>query len=202
MQDFIETPRYPVAQSDGSGGGVGFKTFVGLGRSALEQRLRNWTAVRGRWNLAAESFDRADVAVLKTYFMACRGRAVGFRIKDLADYTMTDADIGTGNGSNKIFRLQKQYTFGSVTYNRRIWKPVSGTQIVKVAGAPAGTYSLDTTTGIITFVTAPLLGQAVTASCEFDVPVRFDTDTLPLNVEDWEQHSVAEVPVIELRFED
>jgi uncharacterized protein (TIGR02217 family) len=37
-------------------------------------------------------------------------------------------------------------------------------------------WSVDTTTGLVTFGTPPVLGVEVTADFEFDVPVRFDTD--------------------------
>jgi uncharacterized protein (TIGR02217 family) len=37
-------------------------------------------------------------------------------------------------------------------------------------------WSVDTTTGLVIFSTAPAVGIEVTADFEFDVPVRFDTD--------------------------
>jgi uncharacterized protein (TIGR02217 family) len=39
-----------------------------------------------------------------------------------------------------------------------------------------GGWSIDTTTGIVTFSVPPALEAEVTADFEFDVPVRFDTD--------------------------
>jgi len=37
-------------------------------------------------------------------------------------------------------------------------------------------WSVNTTTGLITFSTAPAAGEEITADLELDVPVRFDTD--------------------------
>lgn len=43
---------------------------------------------------------------------------------------------------------------------------------------PNPNISLDQTTGIVTFTTAPENGAIITANFKFDVPVRFDTDMM------------------------
>ncbi len=57
---------------------------------------------------------------------------------------------------------------------RTITKPVAGTVQVYLDGVeqPSG-WSVDTTTGLVTFGVPPTLGVEVTAGFEFDVPVRF-----------------------------
>lgn len=201
MNSFIET-RYPLPQGVGSGGGPGFLTFVGMGHSAFERRIRDWDQVKARYNLSTGLRDNSDIATLRAIFLACRGRAIGFRYKDLADFQATDSPIGTGDGSNKIFKLKKRYTIGGNTYDRRCYKTVTGTITTKVNGVPNAAFTVDHTTGTLTYTSAPANGHAVTASFQFDVPVRFDTDELSLVPEDWDQGSVSELPVVELRFED
>ena len=58
---------------------------------------------------------------------------------------------------------------------------------VAVAGVEqtAGThFNVDHATGVVTFTGGqhPAMGQSVTAGFEFDVPVRFDTDKLEVNL--------------------
>jgi uncharacterized protein (TIGR02217 family) len=45
----------------------------------------------------------------------------------------------------------------------------------------------------------PGSGQAVTAGFEFDVPVRFDTDQLEINLSQIEAGSIPHIPIVEIR---
>jgi uncharacterized protein (TIGR02217 family) len=51
----------------------------------------------------------------------------------------------------------------------------------------------------VTFATAPASGAAVTAGFEFDVPVRFDTDAIRVQVSTFQAGEVPSIPVIEVR---
>lgn len=46
---------------------------------------------------------------------------------------------------------------------------------------------------------APLVGQEITAGFEFWVPVRFDTDRLPVSLEEYGVGGAADVKLIEIR---
>ena len=65
-----------------------------------------------------------------------------------------------------------------------------------------GGYAVSTTTGLVTFLpgTVPGVGAAVTAGFEFDVPVRFDTDRLEIDLSDFEAGSIPQVPIVEVRL--
>jgi uncharacterized protein (TIGR02217 family) len=63
----------------------------------------------------------------------------------------------------------------------------------------ASGWSVDTTTGIVTFGTAPTLGVEVTADFAFDVPVRFDTDHMAVTIESYRLHAWQQIPIVELR---
>ncbi len=60
-------------------------------------------------------------------------------------------------------------------------------------------WSADTTTGIVTFTTAPGAGVAITAGFEFDVPVRFDTDMLDVTLDLERLGSITSIPLLEIR---
>ena len=68
-----------------------------------------------------------------------------------------------------------------------------------VLQARPGDYSFDTSTGKITFTVAPVTGDVVTWTGEFDVPVRFDTDDLDTTLTDFDNF-VVPVVFIELRI--
>ncbi len=75
--------------------------------------------------------------------------------------------------------------------------------MVAVAGVAADPldYAVNTTTGVVIFTVGhiPGAGQAVTAGFEFDVPVRFDTDQLEINLSQIEAGSIPHIPIVEIR---
>ena len=60
-------------------------------------------------------------------------------------------------------------------------------------------WTLNTATGVVTFTSAPAPGVAITAGFEFDVPVRFDTDTLDVTLDFERLGSITSIPLIEVR---
>ena len=98
------------------------------------------------------------------------------------------------------FQLVKQYLSGSVIDVRTITKPVDRTVKVYLDSIEqASGWSVDTTTGLVTFSTPPTLGVEVTADFEFDVPVRFDTDHMAVTIETYRLHAWQQIPIVELR---
>ncbi len=60
--------------------------------------------------------------------------------------------------------------------------------MIKVSGVVTVPSSIDYLTGLVTFASPP--SPAPTASLDFDVPVRFDTDKLPVQANAWDQQIV------------
>jgi uncharacterized protein (TIGR02217 family) len=63
----------------------------------------------------------------------------------------------------------------------------------------ASTGAVDTSTGLVTFAVPPGAGVPVTAGFEFDVPVRFDSDTLDVTLDIERLGSITSIPLVELR---
>jgi uncharacterized protein (TIGR02217 family) len=86
---------------------------------------------------------------------------------------------------------------GGFTFTRKITRPVSGTVSVFENGVPATHVgSIDYTTGIITFSTTPT--TPVTATFEFDVPVRFDVDKLRVRAETFRAGTIPSIVIREI----
>jgi uncharacterized protein (TIGR02217 family) len=101
-----------------------------------------------------------------------------------------------------VFQLQKVYLSGPASYARPITKPVAGTVQIAVAGLPKveGTeFTVDATTGLVSFVFPPDINAQITAGFEFDVPVRFATDAIQVSVASFQAGEVPDVPVLEVR---
>jgi len=88
--------------------------------------------------------------------------------------------------------------------------PISGFRLMPFARTTLGSeqpllesellgYGRDPLTGVVTFAVAPASGIAITAGFEFDVPVRFDTDTLDVTLDFERLGSITSIPLIEVR---
>ncbi|MGD9507716.1 MAG: DUF2460 domain-containing protein [Geminicoccaceae bacterium] len=199
MAGFHEV-RFPADISYGAVGGPGWSTSVVTTVSGHERRNANWSQARGRWNVAHGLKRREQVAELIAFFRARMGRAYGFRFKDWTDHQALAQMLGAGDGATTSFQLVKRYASGGEVATRIIAKPVAGTVKLYRDGVQATSgWSVDTTTGVATFATAPAMGVIVTADFEFDVPARFDTDQMDLTIETYELGSWGQIPVIEIR---
>ena len=208
--DFHEV-RFPLDVSlRGSGGPVRRTEIVTLA-SGREHRNSRWADSRRRYDagLGIRTLDALH-AVLG-FFEERRGRLYGFRYRDRVDHRSgppshpvapTDQAIGTGDGASRTFALAKTYGAGPEPYRRAIVKPVAGSVRVAVGGVEVtgAAVSCDPATGLVTFApdAVPRPGAAVTAGFEFDVPVRFDTDELAIDLAAFTAGEVPRIPMIEI----
>jgi len=191
--------QFPNDIAYGATGGPEFATSVVATASGYEQRNINWSSARGRWDVASGLKKQTQLDALVAFFRARKGRAHGFRFKDWTDYKATGQAVGTGNGTITTFQLIRTYSSGGATDVRTITKPVAGTVKVYLAGVQQMSgWSVNTTTGVITFSTAPGNGVAVSADYEFDVPVRFDTDRMAVTIEQVNLHQWSGIPIVEI----
>jgi len=108
--------------------------------------------------------------------------------------------LGTGDDARTQFQLVKHYPSGSVIEVQTITKPVAGTVEVYLEGIEqASGWSVDATTGLVTFGTPPALDVGITADFAFDVPARFDTDHMAVTLESYRLHAWQQIPIVELR---
>ena len=204
--------RYPVGLSIGSSGGPERRTEIVTLVNGFEERNSPWAHSRRRYDAGAGMRSLDDFAALIAFFEARRGQLHGFRWKDWADYktclpsqsvSALDQEIGVGDGVTTVFQLRKTYASGGSAYTRDLVKPVAGSVKVAVAGVvqtlPAE-FTVEEVRGIVTLNLPPALGAVVTAGCEFDVPVRFDTDRISASIASFQAGEVPAVPVIEVRL--
>ncbi|MEM9969559.1 MAG: DUF2460 domain-containing protein [Pseudomonadota bacterium] len=204
--------RFPTALSFGSSGGPERRTDVVSLANGFEERNTPWAHSRRRYDAGVGMRSLADLEAVVSFFEERRGALRGFRWKDWADYkscgiqetvAASDQEIGAGDGVTTEFQLVKTYGTGATAYARPISKPVFASVRVALDGEPqteGPDYTTDTTTGLITFTTAPGAGVDVTAGFEFDVPVRFDTDGIDVSVAGFKAGEIPSVPVIEVRL--
>lgn len=191
--------QLPEEVEKGASGGPQFKTTVITQSNGFEKRNVDWALARGEWDIGYGIQSLEDLYDVINFFYARQGRARGFRFKDWSDYQGVEENLGVGDGVQVAFQLRRQYVSGVVTYNRPITKPVAGTTRVFLNGIETFAFTVSTLTGIVTLGAPAGAGVVVTSTFDFDVPVRFDTDKLNINLEIFNAGSIPSIPVVELR---
>jgi uncharacterized protein (TIGR02217 family) len=203
--------QFPPTISVDSRGGPERKTEIVLLGSGYEERNQRWADSRRRYNAGYGVKSLDDLHTIAAFYEERRGQLHGFRWKDWSDYKSCaplqtpandDQNIGTGDGAETAFQLRKQYGSVYSPYYRDIKKPVTGTVLIAVnavAQTETTHYTIDYSTGIVTFVSPPTNSHAITAGFQFDVPVRFDTDYLELQLVPHQYGNIPDIPIIELR---
>ncbi|MGC0371835.1 MAG: hypothetical protein DGJ47_000536 [Rickettsiaceae bacterium] len=198
MESFVEI-QFPTDISYGAKGGPVFSTDIITTISGHEQRNINWRSARARYDIASGIKTEQQAQQLIAFFRARHGKAVGFRYKDWSDYKAELQLIGTGDGSNRKFQLQKNYSSGGKYYQRSITKAVENSLTIYVNRMPVRA-KVNFTNGNIELVSAPANKAQVRASFEFDVPVRFDTDHLDMQIDNFNLSSWHNIPLVEVRI--
>lgn len=171
-----------------------FSTGVTTSAGGRETRRVAWAEARTRYDVGPGVRSEADVATLLAFFRARLGAARGFRLRDPFDWRVTGETIGTGDGVTRQFALVRRYDAAT----RRITRPVAGSVRVAIGGVATSGFTLSAG-GLITLDAAPAAGAAVTASFDFDVPVRFAEDQLRVTRATYLAGAAPSVPLIEVR---
>jgi len=206
MTNFHET-LFPVDISLNSEGGPTRKTDIVTLMSGHEERNSPWAGSRRAFNAGYGVKSLSDIEDIIAFFEARHGKLIGFRFRDPFDHksckvgeeiSASDQLIGIGDGTTTRFQLKKQYENGGASYEREIIKPVAGTLVVALNGASTSAYVLEDTTGEVALNVAPDQGVSVTAGFIFDTPVRFDTDSLRINLAAFKAGDIPSIPLIEV----
>lgn len=206
----FDNVRFPTSISRGSTGTAERRTDVVTTASGREERNARWANSKRKYNAGFGVKSLDDIQTVVAFFEERRGKLYAFRWKDFADFkscsasaaiTATDQVIGTGDSVTAVFQLIKKYGTGTRNYVRVINVPVLGTVRIAVNGAVTTQFAANVQTGVVTFNAGsiPSAGAVVTAGYEFDVPVRFDSDAITINLAHFAGGDIPNIPLVEVR---
>lgn len=201
--------RFPIDIALGAQGGPVRSTDIVTLVSGVEERNQRWFASRRQFDARYGVKNRSDMREVLDFFEERRGRFHSFLWHDAIDFSTAKTDavlsafdevIGQGDGSTTSFQLVKSYGASFDPYARKITKPVTATLQVAVNAVTlsAPDFSVNVETGMVTLLSAPALGHAITAGFEFDIPVRFETDRLDIALNSFDAADIPSIPVIEV----
>jgi len=145
--------------------------------SGKETRIGFWSYPIWQYSIGYDILRSDDVNAelqsLLGFFNAHRGAFDDWLFYDPDDFAAVNQQFGTGDGTTTVFQLARSY--GGV------YEPVratAGVAAVTDNGSAAGSYSLDATSGVITFAVAPANGHALRWTGTFYWRCRFMDDQI------------------------
>jgi len=156
---------------------------------ALDQPNPIWTwtltysLLRDQWDArggAGQGTGYDELRTLMGFFLEQQGAFQPFLFADPSDNSVTGQMLGTGDGSTAAFQLMR--TMGAALPGGGFAEPITAPNVVAdvyfngVRQSPGG-YSVDATSGLVTFTTPPPAGQSVSADFTYYFRVRFADDT-------------------------
>lgn len=193
MAAFIETPVFPEDISIGSSFGPGYSSSIARNIAGYEFANQNWVMPLHQGDVRYGVKNQTQLDNLLAYFHKVAGRFNRFRFKNWNDYSAVTGTTGTVVAIDAThWQMYKTYIYGAISAARKIAKPRAG-----VTFTGGGSYTYDTTTGIITKVS----GAAPTGwTGEFDFPIRFDTDKMLPVWMDFQLYRWESIPIVEIRL--
>jgi uncharacterized protein (TIGR02217 family) len=211
--------QFPTEIGRGSSMGQGFKTLITGLDSGRENRVSLWGQPRCMYDVSYGVRSLQDVAEIRSFHRCRDGAANSFRFRDWLDFTTNPTNptltssAGTrdqptypaaGDGSTTVFQMVKKYVSGPQTRTRAITLPVSGTISFWVDGVSqteGADFTIDYSTGEVTFGSPLGVGEVPEWSGEFDVKVRFGEEAdqaIKAVVDGYDLSSIQAIPLIEV----
>lgn len=188
---FLESPRFDLCPSVGYQSRPAYSVDRIRMQSGVERRNQLYARPLYRFSVTIGPRNPEEIEYVLNFFHVLGGPEVGFRFQDLADYkscapyddvTPLDQPLVPANASPNGYAMVKDRTLGWRTQRRDITKAIASTiRVANQAGTEqaAGTWSIDDQTGIITPL-GGFSGTPTTWGGEFDVPVTFEGNELPV----------------------
>jgi uncharacterized protein (TIGR02217 family) len=203
--------RLPLRLSLGTSGGPVRRTDVVNLSNGRESRNSRWRDARRSYDAGSGIRSIGDLYEVMEFFEARGGELYGFRFRDPVDWTSgrpgapvtaLDQVIGIGDGSARNFQLTKTYGDAGGRSIRAIAKPALNTVKIAINGAllPMQDFFCNPATGLVTFSAGavPRSGITISAGFEFDVPVRFATDRIDINLSAFNAGRIPSIPLMEI----
>lgn len=187
---------FPEQISSGSVCNSDIRIDVAESSSGAEYRNARWSRPKKSWSINTGISSVKDFQDVRATFFECKGGLNPFAFKDPTEYTTNAEDpsnpieyttsyddqvFASGDGKTVTFQLTR--VFQNVTIP--VYYPKSGTISVGINGEEISSgYSIDFTSGQITFTVAPSSGSTLSWGGEFYTKARFSNGHISFTYND------------------
>jgi uncharacterized protein (TIGR02217 family) len=166
---------------------TGWSTSLVATVGGFEVTNQNWARARHKFDIGFGVRTETDFDLVLQHFHTMRGRAKAFPFKDFLDFSATASrGVLQTVTAYTAYKLAKTYGTGADVYTRPITRPVVSTvKILRTRSATTtditASCTITGTTGAVAITGGTVIaGDVLSWSGEFRVPVRYDTDEMPV----------------------
>lgn len=161
-----------------------FRTLITELQNGDEYRNAEWMEARHEFSAPFLNIRKDAYREIKRMFMVCRAMAYAFRFRDELDYQAANEEFAVANGTDDEFQLAKISVADSVEYVRNVYAIALGTTpTITINGVPTTAFTINFRTGRVLFDSPPAASAILRWSGEFDIWVRFTTDSIPFTLD-------------------
>jgi uncharacterized protein (TIGR02217 family) len=185
--------------------------IIQTGDTLLERRIKRAPLARRVWSASWVTAKVPEVELLFETF----GTHTSFLLRPnrVADYTETNQALRNtvtgaqiGDGTTTTFQLEITRSLGSKTGSKKVMHPRSPLLELRLNTTPkteGADYTVDYSTGVVTFASAPSVSEVPMADFLYDTPVRWLSDHVETNImqafsEDEVQQEINRADLIEV----
>jgi len=172
----------PIVVARGLAGQTEFNNTASVNQGGYQSININWPVPLRQYEIGYVPMLPAQWKTIQALHLITKGGAYGFLMLDPVDQTVdiTEGKMSGTAGSVGPYILLKRYTsIGSTRTEDRIIKRPVATGLLCYVDGVSQAYTLNATTGTITFTVAPTVGQTLSWAGSFHVPVHFQQASLP-----------------------
>ena len=166
--DTVKTPTFNTVTKKAVSGR---ETRVAYMATPMYKWQLNFEYLRDQSGVQVPASPYNDLKKLMGFFNARRGSFDSFLFEDITDNLATAQQFGTGNGSTTAFQLSR--TMGGGTGFLEPVMNLNGTPTIT-----GGSVASISSTGVVTFSSAPSSGAVLSWTGNYYFRCRFDTDTV------------------------
>lgn len=187
---------FPEQISSGSICNSDIRIDVAESSSGAEYRNVRWSRPKKSWSINTGISSVKDFQEVRATFFECQGGLNPFAFKDPTEYTTNEEDpsnpkvyetsyndqvFGSGDGKTVTFQLTR--IFQGITIP--VYYPKEGTILIGINGVQTNSgYTIDFTSGQITFTVAPPADSTLSWGGEFYTKARFSNGHISFSYND------------------
>lgn len=196
---FQEAVIIPEWVAIGLQGGRAWRTSLVVTRGGQRSANKNWPVPLGEWSISFINRTRAEIRQIVSMLNVLNGSFHRCRFLDPFDYNIRQ--IPMLRLTSTTFQIRQRFTYAGSTFYLTVKKPAQNdpSRIVTLGGVPTTDYTINETTGVVTFNSAVATTVSPRYTGMYHVPVYFLTENIAIDYEDPGFYSLAGVRIAEDR---
>lgn len=199
MKELFLNCRFPQEECHFSKNSIEFFTNVQTTKNGSETRVILNELSKSKFKLNSNILNIEKIEILYQFFKISKGRGYSFRFFDKLDYKVSNGVLSI-NENNEIF-ITKRYSYQKYFVDKVITKPIENSVKIVHNGQvliEKVDFKINYITGEVKFLNEDINILNCNVDCNFDVEVRFESDTFLIERDCFGNYYLENLTLIEV----